>query len=94
MLSENELVAASICEPEYVSLNEYCKNAEGLPRLLFSTILEHQDLLIIYSDCCSILSPANIKAINSKNKHSDITFYFVGDVVLCKEVETEYKPPN
>jgi len=91
------VVATSSCEAEYIALSYCCKEAIWLRRLIsFLPPLHASNIpkpaMLIFSDSQSAIKLSGNGSINRRNKHIDITYHFVRDVVTRKDVFLEYKP--
>ena len=83
------VVALSSCEAEYVAMCMTCKEAIWLKRLLSNTQV-HTDLskgMTVLADSQSGFKLSAIEAVNSRNKHLDITYHFVRQVTEDGQVK-------
>lgn len=70
-----------------MSLSAACKEAVWLRRLLIGIISSYSS----FSDNQSAIKLAWNEGINRRNKHIDVAYYFVRDVVSRGKVYLEYK---
>ena len=90
------IVAVSTCEAEYISMSTASKEAVWLRRLVSDMLLDlvstklHPTL--IHSDNQGAIALAQNESVNNRNKHIDIAYHFVREVVRTKLVELAYLP--
>ena len=88
------VVAVSTCEAEYISLSSTSKEAIWLRRLVHDMLCdvnpEELASTVIHSDNQGAIALAQNESINNRNKHIDIAYHYVRDVVRNKLIELKY----
>ena len=90
------ITATSSCEVEYVAMSATAKEAIWLKRLLSDFPLKN-DLssgMLIWADSDSGIKLAQNESINNRNKHIDITYHFIREVVSRGEIALKYVPTS
>ncbi len=76
------MTALSSCEAEYIASCSAAKEAVWLGRLLTETRgFEKPTCVRIYADNRGSIDTVKNQAINQRNKHVDIQYHYVGDML-------------
>ena len=88
------VVSTSSCEAEYIAMSTACKEWMWLKRLVsvFTSHTGKSDKMKLFSDSQSGIKLSQNESINRRNKHIDITYHYVRDVVKKGEIELGYIP--
>ena len=88
------VVATSTCEAEYIALCAACKEAVWLLRVAQFLLQNEMDVenILIIGDSQSAMKMSETEGVNRRNKHIDIAYHYVRDVVARKLVRKEYTP--
>lgn len=87
------VVATSTCEAEYIAAYAGSKEAIWLSRMLAEVLgLEQPLKIILHIDNQGCIDMARGTSLNNRNKHIDIRFHFVRDIVSKKLLELKYVP--
>ena len=91
------IVAVSTCEAEYISLSTAFKEAIWLRNLVHSLLsgikevqYDFEQPTTIHSDNQGAIALASNESINNRNKHIDIAYHYVRDVVKQGTVKLIY----
>lgn len=90
------VVATSSCEAEYIAMSVACKESLWLERIVrcMPPNAHKKRGMVVFSDSQSGIKLSQNESINRRNKHIDVTFHFVRDVVARGDVELCYKPTS
>lgn len=90
---EQTVAATSSCEAEYIALSAACKEAVWLKRLLQNLLPKevNGNKMVVFSDSQSAIKLSENESINRRNKHIDITYHFVIDLVARGDIKLQYK---
>lgn len=87
---KQRVVATSTCEGEYIILSAGCKKACWLRRLLMGIVSRCSSANSTFSDSQSAIKLAWNEGINRRNKHIDVAYRFVCNVVSLGEAHLEH----
>lgn len=86
--------STSACEANYIGLSHFCHESVWLKRLFVKLLFLVREpcRITLFRDNNGSISLSLNESINRWNKHINITFHFVGDVVARNEAHLEYQP--
>ena len=91
---KQSVVALSSCEAEYVSCTSAAKEAIWLSNILAFVLDRPRTPITIKVDNQGSIGSANSGAITSRNKHIDIRYHFIRDVIIQKLIALMHIPTS
>lgn len=87
---KQEIVALSITEAEYVSLNAACHHSVWMKKILVDCQVKSEELFKIRCDNRSSIAIAKNPTLHGRTKHMDVKFHYTRELIARKEMNVEF----